>query len=60
MALVEILMERDGLSRQAALAEIADCRAEMLEAIARGDAFEAEEIFTDWFGLEPDYLFEVV
>lgn len=59
-SLVETLIARDKISREQAEADIAECKAEMLEAIDSGDFFEAEEIFAEWFGLEPDYMFEIL
>jgi len=58
--LIEVLIERDGMSREEAEADIAACRAEMLEAIEDGDFSYAEQIYEDWFGLEPDYMDEVI
>lgn len=58
--LVQVLMHRDDLTEADALADIAACREEMLVAIEAGNFSYAEQIFEDWFGLEPDYIVEVV
>lgn len=58
--LKQVLIRRDGLSAEQVDADIAACRADMLEAIDAGDFDEAEQIFTDWFGLEPDYLLDIL
>lgn len=58
--LKQVLMRRDGISEAEADADIAACREEMLTAIDNGDYDYAEELFADWFGLEPDYMFDVL
>jgi hypothetical protein len=55
----QILMERDRLSDAEAQELIDECTAEMQASIARGELEEAEEIFNDYTGLEPDYIFEL-
>ena len=53
-AIVEILMERDQMTLQEASELLEDARS----AIADGD--DPEEVLSDWFGLEPDYIFSLV
>lgn len=53
---VKILMERDGITKQAAEELVKETR----EAIASCDPFEAEEIIADYLGLELDYLFDIL
>lgn len=53
---VRILMNRDGISREEAMEIALDVKSEMLEAIEAGDYSEAESIFEDELGLEPDYI----
>ena len=48
--LVSILMRRDGMERDDAEDLLRDAR----EAVEDGE--DPEEILADWFGLEPDYL----
>lgn len=50
----EVLMRRDGLSGEEADELIAEAR----EELAKGRA--PEEICEDWFGLEPDYIWDLV
>ena len=58
---VQILMERDGLTEAEAKEQIREAREEMLDAIHSGeDVQDIEEIFADCLGLEPDYLFDVL
>lgn len=50
----EVLMRRDGLSGEEADALIAEAREELAEGR------DPEEICADWFGLEPDYIWDLV
>ena len=50
-------MERDGLSREDADLQVSAFFSEMALDISQGgDLFEWEELFTDEFGLEPDFF----
>lgn len=49
---VQILMERDGLTESEALDQITECR----EALESGD-FDAMSIY---LGLEDDYIFDII
>ena len=53
------LMERDDLSSREADELIEEVREAMMESIESGEG-DAEEIFTDMTGLEPDYIFDVL
>ena len=52
-------MERDEMTAEAAEDLIAEAQAEFDSLIAEGDTESAEQICSDWFGLEPDYLIEL-
>ena len=52
--IVEILMQRDGLSRLDAEAQLKEGRA----VVAEGD--DPEDVLHDMFGLEPDYIFDLL
>lgn len=54
--LMEVLMTRDGMTREQAREEIQEARAAMYECIEDGDYEGAEEVLADFFGLEPDYI----
>lgn len=54
--MIQILMKRDGLTREEVQNMIKGFRNELLE----GDVFDAEELFTDTFGLEPDWLMDIL
>jgi hypothetical protein len=53
-SIVAVLMERDGLSRDEAQEWIDDVR----EAVAAGA--DPEELLHYEFGLEPDYIFDLI
>lgn len=55
-----ILMKRDGLSREEAKNEIKYTMEMVYGALANGDYEEAEEIWMDNLGLETDYLMMVL
>lgn len=57
---VKILMERDGLTKEAATELVNDCRAEMHNAIACGDYDLAYELIESDLGLEPDYIPDIL
>lgn len=57
---VRILMERDGMSESEARELLQEVREMMFEAIDEGSYIEAEEIFEDELGLEPDYIFSII
>lgn len=50
----EILMERDGMSAEEADKQIKDCTNDLHERLAEGEM--PDDICSEWFGLEPDYL----
>ena len=53
---VEILMKRDGISREEATRLVDDTREEILES----DPFDADDIIACNLGLEPDYIFDIL
>lgn len=53
-SLKEVLMRRDGLSEVEAEDLIADARARV------EDGEDPEEVLEDEFGLEPDYVFDLL
>lgn len=55
--LVRVLMERDGVTEQEAIVMVRECRDDRDERIAEGD-FPCD-ILQEFFGLEPDYLFDL-
>ncbi len=56
----KILMQRDGLTNREAETEIEIARQELRDRLAGGDMMGAMETCGDLFGLEPDYLEELM
>lgn len=54
-SIVEILVERDGLTEQEAIERVEETR----EAILSCDPFDADDILMGELGLEPDYMFNL-
>jgi len=54
----QVLMNRDGMSASEADELITEARANMYERLANGEM--PEDICEEWFGLEPDYIFELI
>lgn len=57
---INILMERDGITENDARDLINNVREEIHEAIADGDYDLAEDIMMYDLGLEPDYVFDIL
>ena len=53
---VEILMHRDGMTREEAEEKVQEVR----EMIVDASAFEVEDILIDELGLEMDYIFYLI
>ena len=53
---VEILMRRDGMTREEAEEKVQEVR----EMIVNASAFEVEDILIDELGLEMDYIFDLI
>ena len=56
----KILIDRDEMSEQEADEYIDECMSEIYEMIEEGDYLEVEDAFADMFGLEPDYLLDML
>ena len=56
----QILMRRDGMSSDDADSLIADAQAQLQEYLSFGDQESAYDICEEYFGLEPDYLMELL
>ena len=54
----KILMERDGMSEKEADDLISDARADMNERLGNGEM--PDDICEEWFGLEPDYIMDLM
>jgi hypothetical protein len=60
MGLRRILMERDGLTKEEAEREIDEARKLLREYLDEGQMEEAENICEEMWGLEPDYIMELI
>jgi predicted metallopeptidase len=58
-SVVKILIRRDKLSVDEAVAQVQGCSDRIEEAIQGGD-LDLEEIILEDLGLEPDYIFELI
>lgn len=58
--LKEVLMRRDNLTEEEADELIFDAKELLKEYLEKGDIQAAEDICSDQFGLEPDYLDELI
>ena len=54
----EILMRRDGMTAQEADEEIEEAKKDFHERLENGEM--PFDICADWFGLEPDYIDELI
>lgn len=54
----QILIDRDGMSPKAADRLIEDCIGDLHERLKTGEM--PYDICAEWFGLEPDYLMELI
>lgn len=57
---VDILMERDGLTRQEAEELVAECRGACLDCLAEDDYAGAEDAVYEMLGLELDYVVDIL
>ena len=60
MSIVRVLMERDGLNEDEAKALVNEAREALYEYINDGDLVGAEDVCEEFFGLEPDYVMELL
>ena len=58
--LKQTIMKRDGLTSQEANTAINEARILLLQYLAEDDQESAENICEECFGLEPDYLMELI
>ena len=56
----EILMERDGMTENEAANLIAEATEDLNERLDNGEYVDDAEFCKDWFGLEPDYITELL
>ena len=56
----EILMSRDDMSSEEANQLIKDATESLNRCLEEGDMNRAELVCEEWFGLEPDYIYELI
>jgi len=58
--LKQVLMDRDGLAEMEAEDQIQEAFNAMHDYLAEDDLKSAENVCTEYFGLEPDYLDDLI
>lgn len=58
--LKKVLIERDGITPEEADKQIEEAKEALQEYLAEDDLESAHDICQEFFGLEPDYLIELV
>ena len=56
----QILMDRDGLTEKEAILRISEARGQLATYIAEDDFEDALHVCQEFFGLEPDYIDELL
>jgi hypothetical protein len=56
----QVLIDRDGLTEVEADERIEEAREALHSYIEAGNLFDAEEVCSEYFGLEPDYIDELM
>ncbi len=56
--IMEVLMRRDGMSRKEAMALIQAARTDLRKRLEKNEY--PEDICEEWFGLEPDYILDLL
>lgn len=61
MKIKRILMQRDGMTSEEADELIAEAKADLKARLEAGEMLDLDaSICEEWFGLEPDYIFELL
>ena len=58
--IINLLINRDGISYDDAKEAYFDCKAAVMDAIDSGDFTEVDEILMSELGIEPDYIFNFI
>ena len=59
-SVLDILMRRDGLTKEEAMSLIEETRSELYDAISGTSCLDPEEVMASNLGLEPDYIFDIL
>lgn len=57
-SIVDVLMDRDGMTEEEALREVEEARNELYDRLGEGDM--PFDICMEFFGLEEDYIMELI
>lgn len=60
LRLKQVLMKRDNLSASEADARIEEAKNALMEYLDEGDFTSADNVCEEFFGLEPDYLMDLM
>lgn len=58
--LQKVLMDRDGMSAEDANALIQEAKDDLMERLDEGVYVDQDDFMSDWFGLESDYILEII
>lgn len=58
--LQKVLMVRDGMSVEDANAMIQEAKDDLMERLDKGEYVDQDDFMSDWFGLEPDYILDLI
>lgn len=56
----KILIERDGISKEEASDLVSQAKLQLAEYLDNDDHESAEQICEEFFGLDPDYIFDLL
>ena len=59
-SLKEVLIRRDGMTENDAIALINDARADLFNRLDSGEFVDDANFCNEWFGLEPDYIMDIM
>ena len=60
LTLKQTIMEKDGISSKEADKQIANAKEAIQEYLEYGDTESAHDVCMEFFGLEPDYLMDLI
>ena len=58
--IIEVLMNRDGMTKEEATDLYKSVKPDIMDAIANGDSDLVEDLMAEEFGLEPDYILDLL
>lgn len=57
---VQILMDRDGMTESEAIVAVENCQSELMDAVYGTSCKDPEDVIADELGLEPDYIVDLI